>query len=129
VALSFTTYEFNKPAYAKGPVASPTATPLDDNSVSALLRSTGYETLAARVTPAVVNVAVTSHSKTEMADVKMPELPEGVPPMFAPFFNHPGRQQQQQIEHGIGSGVLISPDGYIVTTITYRTAPSTSASR
>jgi len=37
LALSFTTYEFNKPAYAKGPVASPTATPLDDNSVSALL--------------------------------------------------------------------------------------------
>jgi serine protease Do len=116
LALSFTTYEFNKPAYAKGPVASPTATPLDDNSVSALLSlDQAMETLAARVTPAVVNVAVTSHSKTEMADGQMPELPEGVPPMFAPFFNHPGRQQQQQIEHGIGSGVLISPDGYIVT--------------
>jgi serine protease Do len=116
LALSFTTYEFNKPAYAKGPVASPTATPLDDNSVSALLSlDQAMETLAARVTPAVVNVAVTSHSKAEMADGQMPELPEGVPPMFAPFFNHPGRQQQQQIEHGIGSGVLISPDGYIVT--------------
>jgi len=110
LALSFTTYEFNKPAYAKGPVASPTATPLDDNSVSALLSlDQAMETLAARVTPAVVNVAVTSHSKTEMADGQMPELPEGVPPMFAPFLNHPGRQQQQQIEHGIGSGVLISP--------------------
>ena len=37
LALSFTTYEFIKPAYAKGPVASPTATPLDDNSIGALL--------------------------------------------------------------------------------------------
>jgi serine protease Do len=115
LALSFTTYEFTKPAFARGPVASPTATPLDDNTVSALLSlDQAMETLAARVTPAVVNVAVTSHSKTEMADGQSPEMPEGVPPMFAPFFNHP-MKPQSQIEHGIGSGVLISPDGYIVT--------------
>jgi serine protease Do len=37
-----------------------------------------------------------------------------MPPMFAPFFNRP-MQPQTQIEHGIGSGVIISPDGYIVT--------------
>ena len=115
LALSLTTYEFIKPAYAKGPVASPTATPLDDNSVSALLAlDQAMETLAARVTPAVVNVAVTSHGKAEMADGQMPDMPEGMPPMFAPFFNHP-MKPQTQIEHGIGSGVLISPDGYIVT--------------
>jgi serine protease Do len=115
LALSFTTYEFIKPAYARGPVASPSATPLDDNSVSALLSlDQAMETLAARVTPAVVNVAVTSHGKAEMADGQMPDMPEGMPPMFAPFFNHPMRPQTQ-IEHGIGSGVLISPDGYIVT--------------
>jgi len=115
LALSLTTYEFIKPAYARGPVASPTATPLDDNSVSALLSlDQAMETLAARVTPAVVNVAVTSHAKSEMADGQMPQLPEGVPPMFGPFFNRP-MKPQSQIEHGIGSGVLISPDGYIVT--------------
>lgn len=115
LAVSLTTYKFIKPAYAKGPVVSPTATPLDDNSIGALLSlDQAMETLAARVTPAVVNVAVTSHAKNEMADGQMPQLPEGVPPIFGPFFNHPGRQQSQ-IEHGIGSGVLISPDGYIVT--------------
>jgi serine protease Do len=115
LALSLATYQFIKPAYARGAAASPTAMPLDDNSVSALLSlDQAMETLAARVTPAVVNVAVTSHSKTEVADGQMPDMPEGIPPMFAPFFNHPGRQQSQ-IEHGIGSGVLISPDGYIVT--------------
>src|SRR5271170_2724592 len=115
LAVSFTAYEFIKPAYARGPVASPTATPLDDNSVAALLAlDQAMETLAARVTPAVVNVAVTSHAKSEMADGQMPQLPEGVPPIFGPFFNHPMRPQSQ-IEHGIGSGVLISPDGYIVT--------------
>jgi serine protease Do len=115
LALSLTTYEFIKPAYARGPVASPTATPLDDNRVGALLSlDQAMETLAARVTPAVVNVAVTSHAKSEMADGQMPQLPEGVPPMFGPFFNRP-MKPQSQIEHGIGSGVLISPDGYIVT--------------
>jgi serine protease Do len=115
LAMSFTTYEFAKPALARGAAVSPTATPLDDNSVSALLSlDQAMETLAARVTPAVVNVAVTSHSKTEMADGQMPQMPEDLPPMFAPFFNHPQRPQSQ-IEHGIGSGVLISPDGYIVT--------------
>ncbi len=117
LALSFTTYELVKPAYAKGAAPSPTATPLDDNSVSALLSlDQAMETLAARVTPAVVNVAVTSHGRSENADGQTPQLPEGIPPIFGPFFNHPGKQgQQQQIEHGIGSGVLISPDGYIVT--------------
>src|ERR1700678_536406 len=115
LALSIATYQFNKTAYAKGPVASPSAAPLDDNSIGALLSlDQAMETLAARVTPAVVNVAVTSHSKSEMADGQTQQLPDGVPPIFGPFFNHPGRQQSQ-IEHGIGSGVLISPDGYIVT--------------
>jgi serine protease Do len=115
LAMSFTAYEFTKPAFARAPIVGPTATPLDDNSVGALLSlDKAMETLAARVTPAVVNVAVTSHSKAEMADGQTPAMPEGVPPMFAPFFNHPMRPQTQ-IEHGIGSGVLISPDGYIVT--------------
>src|ERR1700734_1348104 len=92
LALSFTTYEFIKPAYAKGPVASPTATPLDDNSVSALLSlDQAMETLAARVTPAVVNVAVTSRTKSDASNGQSPDMqmPQGMPPMFAPFFNQP----------------------------------------
>ena len=106
LAMSITTYEFNKPAFARGPVASPTATPLDDNSIGALLSlDQAMETLAARVTPAVVNVAVTSHAKSEMADGQMPQMPEGVPPMFGPFFNHPMRPQSQ-IEHGIGLSLI-----------------------
>src|ERR1700721_1127284 len=98
-----------------GKQTPPPPAPPDDNSIGALLSlDQAMETLAARVTPAVVNVAVTSHGKTEMADGQMPEMPEDLPPMFAPFFNH-GMKPQSQIEHGIGSGVLISPDGYIVT--------------
>ena len=44
----------------------------------------------------------------------------GLPPGFAQFFGQrpsgrPAAPQQPQLEHGIGSGVIISPDGYIVT--------------
>jgi serine protease Do len=115
MALSLGTYEIVKPAYAKGAAVSPSATPLDDNSIGALLSlDQAMETLAARVTPAVVNVAVTSRAKSQMTDDQMQQFEQQLPPGLAPFFNHPQRPQQQ-IEHGIGSGVLISPDGYIVT--------------
>jgi serine protease Do len=115
MALSLGTYEIVKPAYAKGAAVSPSATPLDDNSIGALLSlDQAMETLAARVTPAVVNVAVTSRAKSQMTDDQVQQFEQQLPPGLAPFFNHPQRPQQQ-IEHGIGSGVLISPDGYIVT--------------
>ena len=44
---------------------------------------------------------------------------QGLPPGFSQFFGQMPRgmqrPQQPQIEHGIGSGIIISPDGYIVT--------------
>ncbi len=119
--------------------ASFTASPLDDNSVSSLIAlDNAVESVAARVTPAVVNIAVTSKSGGDMqidgdADSDDNDTPQrgqrhrgqnpmpGLPPGFSQFFgpNSPfgGMQgpQQPQIEHGIGSGVIISPDGYIIT--------------
>src|SRR5947209_1023210 len=108
-------YEFVRPATAKAAVASPAAAPLDDNSVSALLSlDRAMETLAARVTPAIVNVTVTSRSKVDLSDQgQFGDLPEGMQG-FGQFFGHP-TQPQNRIEHGLGSGVIISPDGYIVT--------------
>ena len=58
------TYETAKPAAARAATAAPAAGPIAENSVGALLSlDQAMETLAARVTPAIVNVAVTSHSK------------------------------------------------------------------
>jgi serine protease Do len=113
------------------------AAPLDNNSVSSLVAlDHAVEAVAQRVTPAVVNIAVTSRGGTDTADEDgnaqndSQQNPQGqmqnLPPGFAQFFgpNGPfggqfqqGPQQppQQQIEHGIGSGIIISPDGYIVT--------------
>jgi len=70
---SLVTYETAKPMAARAAVAAPAAAPLDDNSVSALLSlDQAMETLAARVTPAIVNVAVTSRSQ-ETAEQQLPD--------------------------------------------------------
>jgi serine protease Do len=109
------TYEFAKPMPAKAAMAAPSAPALDDNSVGALLSlDRAMETLAARVTPAIVNVTVTSKSKANMSGG---QLPENMQQFFGPFgqFSGPNQQPQPRVEHGLGTGVIISPDGYIVT--------------
>ena len=100
--------------------------PMDDSSVSSLVAlDHAVEAVAARVTPAVVNVAVTSKETPDnsmMQNQRQEGQQQNLPPGFAQFFgpNGPfgfGQQmpQRPQIEHGIGSGVIISPDGYILT--------------
>jgi len=114
---SLVAYDVSRPSRAHAAEPAPPAAPLDDNSVNALLElDKAMETLAARVTPAIVNVAVTSRHtppQGEMGNDMPQNLPPGMQQFFGPFF-HQG-PAQPQIEHGIGSGVFISPDGYIVT--------------
>ncbi len=125
VVGSVVTYECIKPSSASAaavPGPAPAAAPLDDNSVSALTAlDKAMETLAARVTPAVVNVTVTSKMKPDSAAAN--QVPDDMQQFFGQngpfgqFFGPHMRVQPQgpQIEHGMGSGVVISPDGYIVT--------------
>jgi serine protease Do len=127
LVASIAVYEGAKPTAAHAAAATSNTAPLDDNSVGALLNlDRAMETLAARVTPAIVHVAVTSHAKADQASG---EVPEDMQKFFGQFFGpgiSPGMgqgrnrsfhmpQQQDQLEHGVGSGVIISPDGYIVT--------------
>src|SRR5580698_8413594 len=86
------------------------ASPLDDSSVSSLVSlDNAVEAVAARVTPAVVNVSVTSRvtADQESDDDQDSGAPQGaIPPGFQRFFGPFGGQQgpqQPQIEHGIGS--------------------------
>ena len=119
VVGSVATFNFAKSATAAAaPTPAPAAAPLDDNSVAALLTlDQAMETLAARVTPAVVNVTVVSKGNAQESQQ------EGTPDMqqffgpggpFGRQFSIPS-QPQNRMEHGLGSGVIISPDGYIVT--------------
>ena len=106
--------------------------PIDDNNVAALTAlDHAVESVAARVEPAVVNVQVTSRGSEEETAANGQDQQQ-LPPGFAQFFGPNGpfggsgdgqgqgqgrrfQRQQQPLEHGVGSGVIISPDGYIVT--------------
>jgi serine protease Do len=134
MVLSLTAYEFDNPVRAAAPAAAAAA--LDDNSVSALLSlDRAMEALAARVTPAIVNVTVVA-KKSGMAsnqggngenngDNNGDDDSNGLQQFFGKQFGRQfgfgqhgfGQQMgpQSNIEHGLGSGVIISPDGYIVT--------------
>ena len=91
------------------PAASPGATSLPLN---------GFSELVKRVGPAVVNVSVNSVRK---ASVDMPQIPEE----FREFFRGFGGKNMPNIPNmprggetpmrGLGSGFLVSPDGYILT--------------
>ena len=99
---------------------------LDDNSIAALTSiDHAMEAVAAKVTPAVVNVSVTARVPAgQMAmgggdgdDDDGGQMQQQLPPGLQRFFGQmmpPGRQRPQ-LEHGVGSGVIVSPDGYIVT--------------
>ena len=116
--------------YGRAHAAAAASGPLDENSVSSLVAlDNAVEAVASRVTPAVVNVAVTSRVTEDDQNSTRQDSgdggqnfggvnPQDLPPGFRQFFFGPGGQQmkpQPQFEHGVGSGVILTPDGYIVT--------------
>jgi serine protease DegQ len=65
-----------------------------------------YAAAARRATPAVVSITA---SKTPQRN------PHGEDPWFRFFFGDQVQRQQQQPQIGLGSGVIVSPDGYLLT--------------
>lgn len=119
-------WEFARPASAAVAPATAPAPPEESNALLSLDQA--MEELAARVTPAVVNVTVTSrltqqqlaedgggqNEQQEQQEQQQMQQFFGPGFPFGQFFQGPG-QRGPQIEKGLGSGVIISPDGYIVT--------------
>ena len=68
-----------------------------------------YERIATAVTPSVVSISTTQVMKVQQS-------PFFSDPFFRHFFgNMPGGAPQKQVLHALGSGVIVSPEGYIVT--------------
>lgn len=67
-----------------------------------------YATAAQRALPAVVHVFTSK-------EIAVPQHPLLNDPFFRHFFGDQGQQQPQQRSSGLGSGVLVSSDGYILT--------------
>jgi serine protease Do len=70
-----------------------------------------FADLAERVSPAVVNITTTTVVAARTGPRGL--VPEGSP--FEEFFNNRGRDGQPRRATALGSGFVISPDGYIVT--------------
>src|SRR5438874_2937470 len=70
-----------------------------------------YADLVARVAPAVVTIRSTERARAAQ------QFPFMDDPMFRQFFGDriPQQQQPPQRVEGVGSGVIINPDGYILT--------------
>jgi serine protease Do len=80
-------------------------------------RPDSFADLAEELSPMVVNISTTQTVKTKI----MPQFPfnnKELPDMFRRFFNmphHPQMRQRKQRINSLGSGVIISKDGYIIT--------------
>lgn len=68
---------------------------------------------------AVVNISTTYKADEVSQNQGAHKMPEGVPPemeeFFKHFFNNPGRGTQPRDTQSLGSGFIISEDGYILT--------------
>ena len=74
-------------------------------AASAASANSGFALAARRASPAVVSVVTSKLTKRN---------PHADDPRFRFFFGDPATQQQQQ-QTGLGSGVLVSPEGYLLT--------------
>ncbi len=68
---------------------------------------------------AVVNISTTQKAPDLSKEFDGQQMPEGVPPQMEEFFRHffrqPGRDFQPRESKSLGSGFIISADGYILT--------------
>jgi serine protease Do len=75
----------------------------------------GFADVVAKVTPAVVTIRTERAASPQMT--QLPQFPEGFP--FGDLFgqrNTPrGRQMPAPTQRGLGSGVIVTADGYILT--------------
>ena len=94
-------------AAVSAPVASaPASDPVRING--------GFADVVAKVTPAVVTIRVEAKASPQFT--QLPQFPEGSP--FGDLFRQRGRggrQMPPQLQRGLGSGVILSNDGYILT--------------
>ncbi len=75
-----------------------------------------FSKLSDRLSPAVVNITTTTNV-AEVDDSMRPVLPPGSPfeDFFRDFMDRQPGQRRQQRSQALGSGFIVSPDGYIVT--------------
>jgi len=115
LAVSAVAFDLN----AKDKTDHPTINvPMDESAVSRdSLPHGSYAPVIKKVAPAVVKIVTT----TRMENTSAQQMPGFDDPFWRHFFGDqfgrsmPRGQSSPQIEHGLGSGVVITKDGYIMT--------------
>ena len=100
------------PKTIQAAIAAPVTAAPDPGRVA----TEGFADVVSKVTPAVVTIRV--EAKTSPQFTQLPQFPEGSP--FGDLFGfgqrgRGGRQIPPQLQRGLGSGVIVSNDGYILT--------------
>ena len=92
--------------------------PMDETAVARdTLPRGSYAGVIKKVTPAVVKIVTT----TKVENTSMQDMPGFNDPFWRRFFGDQGGgsmprgQMAPQIQHGLGSGVIVTKDGYIMT--------------
>jgi serine protease Do len=85
-------------------------------TTSAKLAPESFADLAEKLLPSVVNISTTQAVEAGKGP-EMPQLPPGSPfeDFFKEFFDKNGQQQRSRRATSLGSGFIISEDGYVVT--------------
>jgi serine protease Do len=81
-----------------------------DTSGDQVSFANGFTPVVQKAVPAVVNVSTSKVVRTHGAST-----PFFSNPFFQQFFGNPFGVPQERREHALGSGVIFSPDGYIIT--------------
>jgi serine protease Do len=94
-------------------VAATSTSTVAKPDVPAAVPAVSYAGVVNAVTPAVVTVRVDKRGRA--VPTQMPQLPDD--PMFREFFGRRFQVPQQRTprQSGLGSGVITTPDGYILT--------------
>jgi serine protease Do len=107
-------------AWAEGGTTDAPTAPL---GLAPVVNQTGFADLAAKVGPAVVNIATTqgvdqtAEEGAPNLQGQMPNFPPGSPfgEMFRHYFNGQGQGHSGAPAHALGSGFIVDPAGYVVT--------------
>lgn len=75
---------------------------------AAIVSPTSYAEAVRVAAPAVVNI----YTRTNLTQRQHPLFDD---PLFRHFFNNSDAPQQERMQSALGSGVIVSPDGYILT--------------
>jgi serine protease Do len=106
-AAAITAVYLSRSSYSRFALAQGKA--LDGPGISALQTlNKAYEQIAQAMTPAIVSIQSTQVVKVQMS-------PFFMDPFFRQFFGNQAQIPREQREHALGSGVLVTADGYILT--------------